>query len=119
MSIRATNPYESGLETTLYVVLDLIPKGRYATGPHGNLTDWVRRHDEYDNVKATTQSCCLSVTCWRSASVREAQDGPTDSRAIAGMSKVGRRSVLSDGTQKAVSRIPSGSNSRGRRNSPK
>jgi predicted dithiol-disulfide oxidoreductase (DUF899 family) len=40
------------------MVLDLIPKGRYATGPHGNLTDWVRRHDEYDNVKATTQSCC-------------------------------------------------------------
>jgi predicted dithiol-disulfide oxidoreductase (DUF899 family) len=58
MSIRATNPYESGLETTLYMVLDPIPKGRYATGPHGNLTDWVRRHDEYDNVKATTQSCC-------------------------------------------------------------
>jgi len=39
------------------MVLDLTPKGRYATGPHGNLTDWVRRHDEYDNVKAT-QSCC-------------------------------------------------------------
>ena len=42
---------------TTYMVLDLTPKGRYATGPHGNLTDWVRRHDEYNNVKAT-QSCC-------------------------------------------------------------
>ena len=41
------------------MVLDLTPKGRYAIGPHGNLTDWVRRHDEYDydNVKAP-QSCC-------------------------------------------------------------
>jgi predicted dithiol-disulfide oxidoreductase (DUF899 family) len=42
---------------TTYMVLDLTPKGRYASGPHGNLTDWVRRHDEYNNVKAT-QSCC-------------------------------------------------------------
>jgi len=39
------------------MVLDLTPKGRNETGPHGNLTDSVRRHDEYDNVKAT-RSCC-------------------------------------------------------------
>ncbi len=32
---------------TTYMVLDLTPKGRNETGPRGNLTDWVRRHDEY------------------------------------------------------------------------
>jgi len=39
------------------MVLDLTPNGRNETGPHGNLTGWVRRRDEYDDVKAT-QSCC-------------------------------------------------------------
>jgi predicted dithiol-disulfide oxidoreductase (DUF899 family) len=39
------------------MVLDLTPKGRNETGPHGNLTDWVRRHDEYDDVKATQSRC--------------------------------------------------------------
>src|SRR5580704_17496095 len=39
------------------MVLDLTAKGPYATAPHGNLTDWVRRHYEYDNVQAT-RSCC-------------------------------------------------------------
>jgi predicted dithiol-disulfide oxidoreductase (DUF899 family) len=29
------------------MVLDLTPKGRNETGPHHNLMDWVRRHDEY------------------------------------------------------------------------
>jgi predicted dithiol-disulfide oxidoreductase (DUF899 family) len=28
------------------MVLDLASKGRNEAGPHGNLTDWVRRHDE-------------------------------------------------------------------------
>jgi len=61
---RTYSSYARGDEEllTTYIVDDLHgarsdPKGRYATGPHGNLTDWVRRHDEYDNVKAT-QSCC-------------------------------------------------------------
>ena len=42
--------YARGAEEllTTYMVLDLTPKGRNETGPRGNLTDWVRRHDEYD-----------------------------------------------------------------------
>jgi predicted dithiol-disulfide oxidoreductase (DUF899 family) len=32
-----------------YMFLDLTPKGRNENGPNYNLTDWVRRHDEYDN----------------------------------------------------------------------
>jgi predicted dithiol-disulfide oxidoreductase (DUF899 family) len=31
-----------------YNYLDLTPKGRNETGPHYNLMDWVRRHDQYD-----------------------------------------------------------------------
>ena len=31
-----------------YRLLDITPKGRDETGPRHNLTDWVRRHDEYD-----------------------------------------------------------------------
>ncbi len=38
---------ERGLGT--YMFLDLTPKGRNETGPNYNLTDWVKRHDEYDN----------------------------------------------------------------------
>jgi len=33
---------------TTYVFLDLTPKGRNETGPSYDLTDWVRRHDQYD-----------------------------------------------------------------------
>lgn len=36
---------ERGLGT--YMFLDITPKGRNETGPNFNLTDWVRRHDEY------------------------------------------------------------------------
>jgi predicted dithiol-disulfide oxidoreductase (DUF899 family) len=56
---RTYSGYARGDEEllTTYMVLDLTPKSRYATGPHGNLTDWVRRHDEYNNVKATQSSC--------------------------------------------------------------
>ena len=36
---------------TTYMVLDRTPKGRDETGPHHNLMDWVRRHDEYDDVE--------------------------------------------------------------------
>lgn len=34
---------------TTYVLLDLTPKGRNETGPNYDLTDWVRRHDQYDD----------------------------------------------------------------------
>jgi predicted dithiol-disulfide oxidoreductase (DUF899 family) len=30
-----------------YAMLDMMPLGRNETGPNFNLTDWVRRHDEY------------------------------------------------------------------------
>lgn len=36
---------ERGLGT--YMFLDMTPKGRNEKGPNFNLTDWVRRHDEY------------------------------------------------------------------------
>ena len=39
---------------TTYMVLDRTPKGRNETGPHHNLMDWVRRHDEYDDVKSAS-----------------------------------------------------------------
>jgi predicted dithiol-disulfide oxidoreductase (DUF899 family) len=32
-----------------YMVLDFTPKGRAENGPNFNLTDWVKRHDEYDS----------------------------------------------------------------------
>ncbi|WP_165070838.1 DUF899 domain-containing protein [Paludisphaera rhizosphaerae] len=32
---------------TTYFYLDITPKGRNETGPHGNLMDWVRHHDRY------------------------------------------------------------------------
>jgi len=41
---------ERGLGT--YMFLDLTPKGRNENGPNYNLTDWVRRHDEYDTGAA-------------------------------------------------------------------
>ena len=40
-----------------YAILDLTPLGRNETGPNHNLTDWVRRHDRYDQEKQTG-SCC-------------------------------------------------------------
>jgi predicted dithiol-disulfide oxidoreductase (DUF899 family) len=51
--------YARGAEEllTTYMVLDLTPKGRNETGPRGNLTDWVWRHDEYDDVE-DPRSCC-------------------------------------------------------------
>jgi predicted dithiol-disulfide oxidoreductase (DUF899 family) len=38
---------ERGLGT--YMFLDLTPVGRNENGPNYNLTDWVKRHDEYDD----------------------------------------------------------------------
>lgn len=51
--------YARGCEEllTTYMVLDLTPKGRNETGPHHNLTDWVKRHDEYETA-AGAASCC-------------------------------------------------------------
>jgi predicted dithiol-disulfide oxidoreductase (DUF899 family) len=45
---------------TTYMVLDRTPKGRNENGPHHNLMDWVKRHDEYET--ATPSSCCSSGT---------------------------------------------------------
>ena len=42
---------------TTYMVLDLTPKGRNENGPHHNLMDWVKRHDEYEGARAETGSC--------------------------------------------------------------
>jgi len=52
--------YARGAEEliTTYMILDLTPKGRNETGPHHNLMDWVRRHDEYD--KAVDSQCCVA-----------------------------------------------------------
>jgi predicted dithiol-disulfide oxidoreductase (DUF899 family) len=37
-----------------YALLDITPKGRNETGPHHNLTDWVRHHDRYGDVRTGT-----------------------------------------------------------------
>lgn len=38
---------------TAYAVIDMTPKGRNETGK-GNLSDWVRRHDQYPGDRQTT-----------------------------------------------------------------
>ncbi|HXC27340.1 MAG TPA: thioredoxin family protein [Stellaceae bacterium] len=47
--------YARGAEEllTTYMVLDLTPKGRNEMGPHRNLMDWVKRHDEYETAGGT------------------------------------------------------------------
>jgi predicted dithiol-disulfide oxidoreductase (DUF899 family) len=40
-----------------YVLLDMTPKGRDENGPNHNLTDWVKRHDEYDSSGKTNGGC--------------------------------------------------------------
>jgi predicted dithiol-disulfide oxidoreductase (DUF899 family) len=40
-----------------YQFLDITPLGRNEPGPNGNLTDWVRLHDRYDDA-AGPASCC-------------------------------------------------------------
>jgi predicted dithiol-disulfide oxidoreductase (DUF899 family) len=51
--------YARGAEEllTTYMVLDLTPKGRDETGPHRNLMDWVKRHDEYEDAAAVASAC--------------------------------------------------------------
>lgn len=48
-----------------YMLLDFTPKGRNETGPNHNLTDWVKRHDSYEDdgrkaqdKAAVSQACC-------------------------------------------------------------
>ena len=41
---------------TSYMVLDMMPKGRNENGPGGNLMDWVKHHDRYE--EAVSASCC-------------------------------------------------------------
>jgi predicted dithiol-disulfide oxidoreductase (DUF899 family) len=52
--------YARGSENliTSYMVLDLTPEGRNENGPHHNLMDWVKRHDEYGNAPNASASCC-------------------------------------------------------------
>lgn len=49
--------YARGAEEllTTYMVLDLTPKGRNEIGPRHNLTDWVRRHDEYEDIRGAAR----------------------------------------------------------------
>ncbi len=51
--------YARGTEEllTTYMLLDMTPTGRNETGPHHNLMDWVRRHDEYKE-DASAAPCC-------------------------------------------------------------
>jgi predicted dithiol-disulfide oxidoreductase (DUF899 family) len=51
--------YGRGDENALgaYAYLDMAPKGRNENGPNYNLTDWVRRHDQYG---APEKSCCAN-----------------------------------------------------------
>lgn len=39
------------LVDSTYMLLDMTPKGRNETGPHRNLMDWVKRHDEYESPR--------------------------------------------------------------------
>jgi predicted dithiol-disulfide oxidoreductase (DUF899 family) len=51
--------YARGNEEVIgaYMLLDMTPKGRNETGPNGNLMDWVKRHDQYDDANPV-RSCC-------------------------------------------------------------
>jgi len=40
-----------------YMLLDMTPKGRDENGPHHNLMDWVKRHDEYQTA-SEANACC-------------------------------------------------------------
>ena len=43
-----------------YNYLDLTPKGRNENGPAGDLTDWVKHHDKYEETPGGTGGCCGS-----------------------------------------------------------
>jgi len=42
---------------TAYMYLDLTPNGRNETGPHGNLMDWVKHHDRYEQTGSAACHC--------------------------------------------------------------
>ncbi len=44
-----------------YNYLDLTPKGRNETGPAGDLTDWVKHHDKYEETQVRSGGCCGSL----------------------------------------------------------
>ena len=44
-----------------YMLLDITPKGRDENG-RGNLTDWVKRHDEYDAPATAAAACCQKAS---------------------------------------------------------
>ena len=46
------------LASGAFQMLDMTPKGRNETGPNFNLTDWVRHHDKYEDVKGETACGC-------------------------------------------------------------
>lgn len=54
--------YARGAEEVIgtYMYLDITPKGRNETGPSFDLTDWVRRHDCYENAGVVTLSSSAS-----------------------------------------------------------
>ena len=56
--------YGRGGEEVLgtYMLLDMTPKGRNENGPHRNLMDWVRRHDEYEPDGEPTARPCHGAT---------------------------------------------------------
>jgi predicted dithiol-disulfide oxidoreductase (DUF899 family) len=61
--------YARGGEELLgtYMVLDRTPKGRNESGPHHNLMDWVRRHDEYGRGES---ACCGSESAHETERLR-------------------------------------------------
>ncbi|MGB9145860.1 MAG: thioredoxin family protein [Acidobacteriaceae bacterium] len=42
---------------TAYMYLDLTPNGRNETGRHGNLMDWVKHHDRYEQTGSAACHC--------------------------------------------------------------
>lgn len=45
----------------VYAYLDIAPLGRNENGPRGDLGDWVRHHDRYDQT-AAVHACCGAAT---------------------------------------------------------
>ena len=55
--------YARGAEELIsaYMLLDLTPKGRNETG-RGNLMDWVKRHDEYEDSRRCRSPAAMDRT---------------------------------------------------------
>jgi predicted dithiol-disulfide oxidoreductase (DUF899 family) len=52
--------YARGAETVLptYQLLDMTPKGRNEKDREGNLVEWIKHHDKYQNQAPEAHSCC-------------------------------------------------------------